>query len=99
MPADIPPSLATILDDAPDLTGAACKGHGPLFDDREKGESSEHFAYRLGHARRLCADCPVARECANYADSLPRAHRTGIYAGTLWRHRRRDPVTSVPVVA
>lgn len=67
------------------LTGAACAGHAPLFDAAHPGESTEHQQARHHRARAICAGCPIRSNCQEVARQLPTDHRTGIWAGQLWK--------------
>lgn len=81
------PSVKQVLADmidGPPLTGAACSGHGALFDDRGNGETAEHFNYPIGHATRICATYPVFTRCAEIADAMPQTGRCGILAGRYY---------------
>lgn len=67
------------------LTGAACAGRHPLFDDRIRGEPPEDQEARHHRARAVCAGCPIRNNCATVAHQLPADQRTGIWAGHLWK--------------
>jgi hypothetical protein len=71
-------TAATPLPALPDLTGAACIG-SPLFDD----EINEH----LELLRRVCAACPVRRECLDVALRTHPSFAQGIWAGTTSEER------------
>ena len=61
---------------------AACKGYpADLWygDDRAKAD--------LIKGKRICASCPVATECANYA--IANGERYGMWGGLSTRQRRR----------
>ena len=73
----------------PRLTGALCVGRGHLFDDRLHKEPAEARAERHDAARRLCARCPAAPECAALAAQLPAGHLQGVWAGRL--HEEHEP--------
>ena len=76
------PDIRPILR-GPRLTGALCIGRGHLFDDRLHKEPAESRADRHDAARRLCARCPAAPECAALAAQLPAEHLQGVWAGHL----------------
>lgn len=82
------PDIRPILR-GPRLTGAACIGRGYLFDDRLHKEPVEARAERHDAARRLCARCPAAPECAALAAQLPAEHLQGVWAGHL--HKEHQP--------
>ncbi|MFD5869158.1 WhiB family transcriptional regulator [Corynebacterium sp. NPDC060344] len=82
------PDIRPILR-GPRLTGALCIGRGKLFDDYLHRESAEARAARHDAARRLCARCPAAPECAALANQLPAEHRQGVWAGHL--HEEPQP--------
>lgn len=67
------------------LVGAACTGQHPLFDDRIRGETPESQEARHHRARAICAGCPIRSNCQEVARQLPTDHRTGIWAGQLWK--------------
>lgn len=86
------PEVWPVVNDVPDirpllrgprLTGALCVGRGHLFDDRLHKEPAEARAERHDAARRICARCPAAPECAALAAQLPAAHLQGVWAGRL----------------
>lgn len=76
---NIPAELVALVDIT--LTGAACAGHAPLFDERGKGESWIDAEDRHDQARAICATCPVIRQCAAALMDLPLGQRNGIWAG------------------
>ena len=82
------PDIRPILH-GPRLTGALCIGRGRLFDDRRHKEPAAARAERHDAARRLCARCPAAPECADLAAQLPPAHLQGVWAGRL--HLEHEP--------
>lgn len=61
--------LAGLVD--PRLTGAACAGRAPLFDDQLDGEYDDDREYRLGAAARICRGCPVLALCGTAANEHP----------------------------
>lgn len=75
----VPAELAALVD--PNLFGAACAGHAPLFDPRQRGESPARATRRHNVARRICQTCPVKRQCADALVDLPLKQRAGIWAG------------------
>lgn len=59
------------------MCGAACRGVNPeLFFPSSTGNGARQ---QVAEAARVCADCPVARECAEYADSQGIPH--GVWGG------------------
>lgn len=82
------PDIRPILR-GPRLTGALCIGRGHLFDDRLHKEPPEVRAARHDAARRICARCPAAPECAALAAQLPAEHLQGVWAGHL--HEESKP--------
>ncbi|MDI9917859.1 WhiB family transcriptional regulator [Rhodococcus sp. IEGM 1379] len=65
------------------LTGAACAGHAPLFDDilDEGNEPPEEREARHHQARSICRRCPVAAHCETAANEDDTT--SGIWAGRL----------------
>lgn len=60
----------------PRLPGAACVGHGAVFD----GETDDDIA----EAMAICARCPALQQCTEWHRSLPRRHRPiGVVAGQV----------------
>lgn len=59
---------------------ARCLGVEPELFYPQKGDSLEP-------AKRICASCPVQRDCLQYA--LEHNERYGIWGGTSERERRR----------
>ncbi|MBD8057230.1 WhiB family transcriptional regulator [Rhodococcus ruber] len=74
-----PPTLTALVD--PRLTGAACGGRAPLFDDELSGETTENRSVRLAAAARICSGCPVRSACRTAAREQD--HPTGMWAGKL----------------
>jgi WhiB family transcriptional regulator, redox-sensing transcriptional regulator len=79
------PSLRALVD--PRLSGAACVGKAPLFDDRldlgdHESESDEERDARHREARKICRCCPVRPPCGTAAGEHESA---GIWAGYLER--------------
>lgn len=81
------------------MARAACKGQGELFygshecDDvcdrtgcqgerREVGRQQ-----RIAEAKRLCSQCPVFMECAEWAETVALPY--AIAAGLTWQERRK----------
>jgi hypothetical protein len=86
----------------PDLPGAACKGHGELFDDwrehrtpdgRYRHETPTDRAERHTAAMRICWTlCPIREQCLATRDAQP-ALGAGIYGGVLFeRWTSPDPI-------
>lgn len=66
---------------------AACRGiESSVFfsPDAERGQAR---AQRESRARRICADCPVLRQCRDHA--LVTGEPYGIWGGTTETDRRR----------
>src|ERR1043166_5981822 len=64
---------------------AACRAHDPeLFFPLHTARGSQ--AHRAEPGKRICARCPVARDCLSWA--LRHAEDHGIWGG-LTRHERR----------
>jgi len=87
----MPTSLAHTRD--PWMADAACKDEDP-DDWYERGES-DHYA----HARTVCATCPVATWCLDYAlrheQGRGVSYRAGLWAGTTPQERASaDPSTA-----
>lgn len=61
------------------MTEAECRGVDPAMFFPVRGQSAEP-------AKRICADCPVAQECVDYA--LRHTWLTGIFGGMSARERR-----------
>lgn len=72
-PGDNPVSLLDFREQG------ACRGLDPDLFFPERGES-------VDHARAVCAECPVADACLDWA---LRHERLGIWAGTSERQRRQ----------
>lgn len=62
----------------PTLSGAACTGRAPLFDDEIDGETEEQREARHYVAASICRSCPVQPECRAAAGEH---HALGIWAG------------------
>ncbi|AJE33695.1 hypothetical protein B842_09230 [Corynebacterium humireducens NBRC 106098 = DSM 45392] len=75
----IPTELTALIN--PDLHGAACTGHAPLFDAPGKNERLLDAEDRHDQARQMCARCPVTVRCAQALLDLPLGQREGIWAG------------------
>lgn len=89
---DIPKVFADLLT-VPALDGAACTGHGDLFDESLPHEPTDETTARHYEAATLCRTCPVFTSCAELATNLEPRDRSGIYAGVLYRHGRRSSTT------
>jgi WhiB family redox-sensing transcriptional regulator len=77
---------------APDLGSwraqAACQpGDHELFFPPEE-ERGEYFRLRVSLAKRICASCPVRRQCADYA--LAADERYGVWGGLTAEERARQ---------
>ena len=77
---------------APDLGSwcaqAACQlGDHELFFPPEE-EQGEYFRLRVSLAKRICAGCPVRRQCADYA--LAADERYGVWGGLTAEERARQ---------
>ena len=55
---------------------ALCKGHVDMMFPREHKDLSY-----ISEARRLCRQCPVRKECLEYALSFPASDQHGVWAG------------------
>ncbi|MDZ7917590.1 MAG: WhiB family transcriptional regulator [Rhodococcus sp. (in: high G+C Gram-positive bacteria)] len=62
----------------PTLSGAACAGRAPLFDDEIVGETAERREARHRIATSICGRCPVQPQCRAAAGDH---HALGIWAG------------------
>lgn len=62
---------------------AACAGTDPNLWFPERGESAT-LAYR--EARKVCAECPVRRQCLDYALTPP-VETMGVWGGLSARER------------
>jgi len=77
---------------------AACRGmslslfYGPTGPPRE---SKEDLRAREAAARRVCASCPVMRECLAAELELSSCDQYGVYGGTTERERRKMIVRMV----
>src|SRR5512144_3108799 len=76
---------------APDLGSwrghAACQhGDHELFFPPEE-EQGEYFRLRVSMAKRICANCPVRRQCTSYA--LAHDERYGVWGGLTPAERER----------
>ncbi|WP_179273883.1 transcriptional regulator [Rhodococcoides fascians] len=60
-------ALTAILTDTPRLDGAACIGHGALFDPPGDGELRDAVDTRHRAAARLCWTCPALDACRDWA--------------------------------
>lgn len=61
---------------------AACRGADPeLFFPPRRGSAAA--------AKRICARCPVAEQCAEFVATLPRSRMPGVWGG-LTQHERQD---------
>ena len=66
---------------------AACQlGDHELFFPPEE-EQGEYFRLRVSLAKRICAGCPVRRQCADYA--LAADERYGVWGGLTAEERAR----------
>lgn len=72
----IPPPLVALSD--PELSGAACTGLAPLFDDELPGESDEQREARHRDAAGICHRCPVQARCRVAATEH---HALGVWSG------------------
>lgn len=80
-----PPAELTALID-PNLQGAACAGHAPLFDARGRHERLLDAEDRHDQAIAICHTCPVLRRCGQALLDLPLSQREGIWAGVNAAH-------------
>jgi WhiB family redox-sensing transcriptional regulator len=77
-PPSTPPLIGGLVD--PRLTGAACRGRAPWFDDYVEGESIGARSERLAAAERICIGCPVRSACHTAAGEH---QATGVWAGRI----------------
>lgn len=75
----LPAAVAGLF--GPQLPGAACAGQAPRFDPEIPGETTQERIRRLAIVRRTCAGCPIRHACHAAAVSIPRRHRSGVWAG------------------
>jgi hypothetical protein len=71
--------VAAILQRAPSLAGAACRGHGRLFEARTDADRAAALA--------LCRRCPALSDCRTWVRSLTKPP-SGVVAG---RYRKPWP--------
>lgn len=85
--------LAALAATTPDWSGAACASTPGSHDERrtEIGdtETDTEWLTRATRAMYTCADCPIRRQCRDYAEAQRPQDRSGIYGGTLYRHGHR----------
>lgn len=67
----------------PNLPGAACKGHDPLFDNRIDKETDQQRDQRHAQAIEICITCPIFDRCK------PGPEDEGIWAGVLYERKHR----------
>jgi WhiB family redox-sensing transcriptional regulator len=77
---DLWPNLAGILDRPAWQTRGACRGLDPNMFFPDRGDM-------LGAARAVCAGCPVAAECFDWAMGQP-AQLVGVWGGVSHRERK-----------
>lgn len=66
---------------------AACRGpQARVFFPPSHFERKDEKEFREASAKRICAQCPVRRECLNYAISIREQH--GIWGGLNEIERR-----------
>lgn len=75
----IPELIEALVD--PRLSGAACAGRAPMFDDEIPGEIEAEQSRRLSAAAAVCIRCPVRSACRTAASELD--HLAGVWAGNL----------------
>ena len=80
--------LAALVDQR--LTGAACTGHGGLFDLDHDGEDPDQREARHHQATTLCRGCPVHTACGTAARELGR-RAEGVWAGQLRGEPKKNP--------
>ena len=67
------------------MDDASCRDSGLEFVIEERGPAAgENLALRLA----VCSDCPVKRECLEYAFEQPSSIAYGVYGGTAGFQRR-----------
>jgi len=76
--------LLAELGHAHDFAGAPCVGRWSWFDPPGDHEPAASVRSRHEAAVHLCATCPLEHfaACAALARSIPKPHRTGVWAGT-----------------
>lgn len=67
----------------PNLPGAACKGHDPLFDNHVDKETNQQRDIRHAQAIEICLSCPVLDQCK------PGPEDEGIWRGALYERKHR----------
>ena len=65
-----------------DFAGAPCIGRWSLFDPASTYEPPADVAERHEAARHLCGPLEHFAACAALARTIPKPHRTGVWAGT-----------------
>ena len=68
----------------PWLEQAVCRSKTELFFPSEEQAGKEYALYR--HAKLICAECPVAKECLDYA--VRNQMFFGVWGGTTPKERR-----------
>jgi WhiB family transcriptional regulator, redox-sensing transcriptional regulator len=64
---------------------AACRGHDNVLFFGEEGESELERQAREGHAKSICATCPVAEPCLEFA--METNQKYGIWGGLTDKER------------
>jgi hypothetical protein len=67
-----------IIEASASLPGAACTRTPRLFDEKARYEPDRDFVRRSASARRVCATCPVRRDCINWVKSTPPERISGV---------------------
>jgi len=66
----------------------ACRGpHSTVFFPPPQFERKQERAAREARAKEICSDCPVVRDCLDYALSIREPH--GVWGGLTEAERRQ----------
>lgn len=72
---------------------AACAdtpgSHDERRTEKDDAETDTEWLTRATRAMYTCADCPIRRQCRDYAEAQRPQDRSGIYGGVLYRHGHR----------
>ena len=72
----------------PEPTGVAARRQTTSVRFPPEEEQGEYFRLRVSLAKRICASCPVQRQCADYA--LAADERYGVWGGLTAEERARQ---------
>lgn len=70
--------LIRVLQPTVPLPGAACRGKAEIFDPDAPAELH-------AQAAQICAQCPIAGQCADWVASQARNTVSGVIGGNLYR--------------